>query len=495
MRMEFARFTLLVGSLALCSAARAQSMSWGTGMWGAQQGCSYGFAAADGASSVLDEIRDAETAMKEARSKLREKKSRLKKVEKDIERARAIVERSINSDYADRLFEHIDNRRTCDEYAVTVAGCSQDACLSPYTRGEWEGICNGIRIGSINVPAACGLAASRSPERVRGGDAGCADAFAKYSKSSTERQTLQREIDRLERTVEDAKEAVKTSKTNLLEDLRDRQRSQAEGDICWECATSLRASERQSPDWAGVASNVGAGLLSVYLGYQTNKMVSQSNAALGWPSQPYPAWGYGMPFLANGIYGALGGGIGAGVFGCAGAGNRGGLGLGNGAYGMSGNPMSGGMYLPGMGPWGTSGPSIGGVGGMGSPGMNGVGGMGYPGMGGFGGMGSPGMNGFGGGLGSSQIQFQQQMMQMQMQQYQQYMQMQQREQQNNLQRQQVSVQLQTEIYGLMSRLQQLQMSSSYGGGFGLSGGLGIGGFGFQPAGGLSITPIQGPSGR
>lgn len=363
-------------------AARAQT--WGTGMWGGMQGCSTPMKAGNGAASVSDDVREAREAVNELQRKLREKKQKLKKAEADVEKLRDSVTKTIDADFAEALFAHVESRKSCDEYKPEA--CAGDKCFAPYKRDEWDSICAGTKVGGLNAAAACGLPRSRSADRAGGS---CADSLAKYGKKWAEASRLQRDVEKLEEQLEDRKDAVKTAEREA------RDRKSSEGGFCVECMMSQQRGggvgagggggmvANRGVDWAGVASNVGVGLLATYMGYQTNKMVAQNNSALGWPTQSYPAWGYGMPFFANGIYGALGGGTGQGSFGCgqtmAGGGNwngAGGMGMmnpmtmmssgyglsGYGAGGVFGYPssisgmgISGGMYLPGMSPWGVNG--------------------------------------------------------------------------------------------------------------------------------------------
>jgi len=234
----------------------------------------------------------------------------------------------------------------------------------------------------------------------------------------------------------------------------------------------------------------------------------------------------------GGYYGAVGSGGGNGAFGCASTGGGGMNGGGGMMYGpggvmgypngMYGNPMAGGgMYMPGQGSWGGNG--FNGMNGMFPGGLMGGGGymagypmggmagvsfmtgggggmMGYPmgggmAMGGYpmGGMmpgmmagasimaGGGGMMGYpmgggmamGGMMGMDPAMMQMQM-QMQQQQMQLQMQMQQRAQENYMSRYQTVMGLQTELQGLMSRLQQAQMSLQYGGYTDISLGVGTG---------------------
>lgn len=417
---------LFVVFFGFLSVASAQSSQWGTGMWGGMQSCGTSAKAGAGSSSELDAVRDAQTAKQEAERKLREKERALKKVDNELSRARESIESAIDSSHADFLFTHMDTGRTCEEYKCDFEGTAgpcppsrntPNAATSEilsYTQEEWIRVCSPNRSGGVNGAVACSIA--RNPDGDRRLQSGCSRSMDVYAKKSGEKRRLEGEIARLKNSIEDFEENIQTAKEDILEKLREKQRGQTEGGICIECMGNNGQGGGQSgrgtggTDWANVLSNVGVGLLGVYMGYQTNKMVAENNSAMGWPTQNYPSWSYGFPYLMNGLYGALGGGTGQGAFGCSGG--MGGTGNWNGAAGMMGPfgqggmysmggggafgypngmmgaMMGGGMYNQGMGPWGMSGPN----GGMnslyGMMGMMMSGGMGmaspYGAMGGYG---------------------------------------------------------------------------------------------------------------
>lgn len=198
----------------------------------------------------------------------------------------------------------------------------------------------------------------------------------------------------------------------------------------------------------------------------------------------YPG-GMGMGAYPGGMIGGLGGGIGMmGAY-------PGGMGMGVG--------FPGGIGMMGGYPGGILGGLGGGLGMMGAyPGGMGMGGLmgAYP-----GGMGMAGMGGMmDGGIG---MQMQQQMMQMQMQQYQMYIQQQQAYAQQQMQKQQVVASLQQELYGLLYKIQQVQMGVGTTGYLGGGTTIGIGGgtapgipinstIGTIPGSGGSTSPIPAP---
>jgi hypothetical protein len=315
-------------------------------------------------------------------------------------------------------------------------------------------------------------------------------------------------IAELELKVKELEAIVKMNKIELREARKEYQREMrermSEGE-CVDCMVQQGTiiAPRKPTGWE-IAANVALGLGSMYLGNKLNQYAIDSNAKLGFPTQPYPAFGYGFPYFMGALYGALGGSLGYGGFGCFGGvmgpyGAMGPMGMG-GVYGPMGGAfgyppwawgpgMSGGIFLPGMGPFGMPGPwggamcitwpcpvgpgmgmMVGGGIGMMMPGMGMMApGMMMPGMMAGGGIGMmmPGMGMMDGGLGAMQMQMAmaQQMMQMQMQYYQQMMQVQQQRMQQYMAQQQVIAGLTQELYTLLFRLQQAQMGL-YTGGYG-----------------------------
>jgi len=285
----------------------------------------------------------------------------------------------------------------------------------------------------------CRDARMTTPEARRGAE--CDRAIAEYRKIYNELMALTRKIASYDDEIQARQDRIR----ELRRDMREESREGRLEAGCRECERHSRRAER-GPSLTSMALPLIGGLLgaagSMYLGYQANKQGNQINGRLGWPAQPYNAFGYGYPFMAMGIQGAVAAGTNGG-FGCApgmyGGGPFGPYGMGSpfgyglGPYGMMNGPfgypnmfgmnpmMGGGMYAPGMGPWGMSGPwgngynpmfGMGAGMGMGMPGVGlggGIGlgmggypgmgmGMGYPGMGM--GMGMPGIGfGLGGGLG------------------------------------------------------------------------------------------------
>lgn len=520
------KLKLLVTSLTMMGFAvnaNAQSM-WGTGMYGGMQSCPYNVSMGEGASSALDDIKELESSIKEMQRQLQTKKREKKKIDKQVELSEKDIKSVVSDEYADFALEHMQNARQCSEYKglpgveQILAGGSegetpvapvQNVDTKPFQVKEWASLCDPNKSGTV-FPALC----DGTRYRQQGGDSrgdvkNCKKGLSEYRKNYSQAQKLQREIDSLERSVSAAKDSMKDAKQAMI----DEQRSNTEGGVCVNCVANSAGysyqQQNRGTDWANVAGNIATGLIGMYAGYKSNQMVAQYNSNLGFPTTAYPTIGYGLPYIAAGLYGALGGGTGQGGFGCGGSGANGAFGYPNGMYGgMAG----GGMYMPGAMMMGmmSSGYMMGMMNGMMASGgmmMSGypMGMMmaGYPmgmmmngGLMASGGMMMPGMmmpgmmasgmmanmmgmmNGMmmSGGLmmnggmmmDSSMSQMQMQMMQMQMQQYQSYMQQQ-------MQRQQTVAGLQQELYSLLYRIQQVQYGAGitgtgYIGGSGTSGG-------------------------
>ena len=401
---------------------------------------------------------------------------------------------------------------------VEVSG-GGNLSFAPYTIEDWGNICNMRKSGSV-MESACTRPREARVDKIYNEQI-CKTNLRTYQDTLDKHAKAEALVATLEGEVEIAKDTIRALKGELRTAMRERQRemreSQTEGG-CVECMINGSGGGQVVRKSSGMENlvNFGLGLTSMYFGSKDQREATEWHAKRGRDYTPVPTLAYGYPFMMAGLYGAIGGGVGQGAFGCASG--VGGTGNGNGPYGMMGpfgnggmygnnggafgypngmygnGQMGGGMYLPGMGSWGMNGP----MGGMGNGMMGGIGGgmMGYPmGGGGMGGgmMGMP--MGTGMDMSQMQMQMQQQAMQMQMQQYQQYMQMQQRYQENYMAKQRVVSGLTQELQSLMMRLQQAQMGMSTGGYLGFDSGMGIG-TGYQqqpyPNNGLpptgSVTP-------
>lgn len=118
---------------------------------------------------------------------------------------------------------------------------------------------------------------------------------------------------------------------------------ETEGGVCYYCLFNQSAGsnmqympQQQGTNWKAVLANIGTGLAVGALGYKMHDKMASRAADAGHAYYPNPGVAsYGAPFLLNGMYGALGGAISGGAYGCAGT-----MG-GYGQYGAGGmmNPM------------------------------------------------------------------------------------------------------------------------------------------------------------
>jgi hypothetical protein len=177
----------------------------------------------------------------------------------------------------------------------------------------------------------CEDARYRNSEKSRGESGRCKKSLSEYRQKYFESQKMADEIEDTEKKLEQAKQdilqAAKDAKENGTNGFGGggaggnfAGRGATEGGVCMECMAKGNGYFTQQPNnqtnWASVAANVGTGIAAMYAGYQQNKMVAQYNSNAGWPTQSYPTWSYGLPYMAQGLYGALGGSTGQGTFGC-----------------------------------------------------------------------------------------------------------------------------------------------------------------------------------
>ncbi|MCE3010062.1 MAG: PspA/IM30 family protein [Proteobacteria bacterium] len=548
---------------------------WGYGMYGAMQSCPWGVSAGDGASDIQDEIQDMQSALVEKRQKLSEEKRKQREMQRKYDQAKERVNKNLNVGYSNLIIDHIDGKRKCSDYQTRVpaptdavqnrdltssdsgavsdpsggsATAAEDTGVAtdPYAANVWGAqICDRSRDqapkggGRVVVRAACTVPAeAKVSQGYNQKQCETAVAYLQDNKDKLDQQAQL--VAALEADIENSKTAIADKRGELRDAVREAQREAREQMTeggCIDCMMMGNGYVMQprKPGTGEILANVGLGIASMYFGNKQQQYITDMNSKLGFPTQSYPSIGFGFPYFMGALYGAIGGGVGGGAFGCMGG--MGGTGGFNGPYGMMGPfgmggmyggnggafgyphgmygmPMGGGMFMPGMGPWGMAGPwgngpwgaypggmmASGGIGfmmpggymmgmpmgamQMGMPmgnmmGMMAGGGMGMP-MGNMMGMMAGGGMGMmaGGGMGSDmmgmQMQMQQQMMQMQMQQYQMQMQMAMRAQENYMARQRVVMGLQQELYSLLYRLQQAQMGVSTGGYFGFEGGFGGG---------------------
>ena len=237
----------------------------------------------------------------------------------------------------------------------------------------------------------------------------CQDAFEDFAEQFGKLEETKDALKLAETKLESAKDQSKDSLEDALQSLMNKNEL-LEAD-CEHCENRYRRAPSMWDKAFNVLGLVGGAALSLYA---TDK-ISDKNARLGWPTNPYVGLSVGYPFLMAGMYGGILGGQSSGGYGCAGTMNwNGGAG---GVFGfpngMGGAAIMGGLFNSGMGPWGVAGPwgamgpymnsnpygmvGIGAlIGGGGIPGMAGIAGANY---GGYGMAGMPGGYGMIGGYG------------------------------------------------------------------------------------------------
>jgi hypothetical protein len=504
------RSKFLVVLLALFPlSAFAQNMQWGSGQWGGSQGCGYQQQTAQGAVSEDDPLQEMLSEIQEIKTQLKEKKSELKKIDRLSQRSHEKLDESLSPEAATMVFSHIENNARCSEYqglanaapAGSVGGSQGDVPVAAaqdnmlevqgISVADWSKHCDRTKPGSVRE-SICSMTAAPGEGSRRADPSSCRKSLVEYRKNYASSKKLATEIEGLQDTLDARKRDLTDLKKDLREEARD---ATTQGDYCAECEKRGNGYTYQQPqtNWGGVLANVGTGLLASYMGYKSNKMISENNAELGFPTynSNYSALGYGMPYFQAGLYGALSGGQGQGGFGCGGNSNQAGGAFGY-PNGMMGGSMGGGMYMGNpmmMGMNGMNGMGSGmmnggmmmsGMGmmsnGMMSSGMMMSGGLGM--MTGMGMMSSGMMNGmmssgmmmnngmmmsgnlgmmtgmgmmigYGSMMDSSSQALQQQMLQMQMQ-----------YQQQQSSKYSTMTSLQSELYSLMARIQQVQYGGS-----------------------------------
>lgn len=222
---------------------------------------------------------------------------------------------------------------------------------APFAAEVWGDACSGSTInGSI-----CRQGVDQGPGF---NGSACSDLIKKWYQRKAAVDEAQNEVAQAELE----RDSIKAEKSELSESLREAKREAREeyrrtvsegGCVGCMVQNSSRYQQARTPNWLDVGGNLLLGLGSMYFGQQQQRYISDNNAKLGFPTQTYPAIGYGFPYFGNALYGALGGGMSQGGFGCGtGFGNGGGGGGGAFGYpgGMGGNPMGGGMFNGGFGP-------------------------------------------------------------------------------------------------------------------------------------------------
>lgn len=242
------------------------------------------------------------------------------------------------------------------------------------------------------LPEVCTNKFYQSSEITNSEKAKCKRAIKGYARTLKEQEEAQKEADEMETSIAEQKSLLKERKRDLTEQIASDTELEA---TCPSCAAAKRA-EALRPSNLQLGLTAAATVLGGLAAYKGAQAISSQNVESGWPTNPYLAVGSIYPFVQAGIGGIMGGVNGA--YGCGGTiagggyppGANGGV-FGNPYGGM--NPNGGGMFNPGMGPWGQAG-----IGGFAGYNPYGGGFNPYAGIGGGFGLGGGLGGGFGGGF-------------------------------------------------------------------------------------------------
>lgn len=487
----------------------AQMNNWGSGqMMGGQQGCAFPQQMGQQARSESDEVVELRNQIKDLEKQRQERNKELQQAKNELRKSESGLKTSFDDEVFTFLKNHFDSGNRCQDYQGFGENRkpkekNEDSVIEAVEPRvlaiEWANVCDQENNPRARVkPDIC----SKQSLLSKPDGNSCRDAVVRYPRAKND-------VNRLLKEIEILKESIAESKTALAEARKQKPEmddaDKTEGGICLECLAGNGGSGR-----GGQRGNVGGGgsnltgvvtnSLMALMAYSSTKNfygeMADTNANLGFPT-PMPA---SSPFMAATPYllGALNTGLGQGSFGCAGQSgmsNNGGMtAMMNGglnAMMIGGQQQMGGAF--GMPQWSQSSPlaaltMMGGLnlnGGMNMGGlsmMNGYSPYSLAGLSGAGGLsglsGLSGLNGLSGlsGLnGLSGLTSNPQMLQFQMQQQQLAMQQQMQYYQNAMQKTQAMSGLQTELAGVIQRIQQIQNSNIYGTSsyqYGVSGGLG-----------------------
>lgn len=422
----------------------AQMNNWGSGqMMGGQQGCGFLQQIGQQARSESDEAIELRNQIKDLEKQRQERNKELQQAKNELRKSEAGLKMSFDDEVFMFLKNHFDSGNRCQDYQGfgenrKPKGKNEDSAIEAVEPRvlaiEWANVCDQENNPRARVKAD--ICSKQSLLSKPDGNA-CRDAVAKYPRAKND-------VNRLLKEIEILKESIAESKTALAEVRKQKPEmddtDKTEGGICLECLAGNGGSGRggQRGNAGGGGSNltgVVTNSLMALMAYSSTKNfygeMADKNANLGFPT-PMPA---SSPFMAATPYllGALNTGLGQGSFGCA---------------GQSGMSNNGGMsaMMNGYSPYSLAGLS-------GSSGLSGL----------------SGLNGLSGLISNPQmLQFQMQQQQLAMQQQMQYY-------QNSMQKTQAMSGLQTELAGVIQRIQQVQNSNMYGTSsyqYGVSGGLG-----------------------
>lgn len=483
---------------------------WGSGANSGSQGCGYPQTMSRQTQVESDDTSELRKQIKELENEKNLRRRELLKAKSDLSKWDSKLKITFDDDAYSFIKAHFDDRHRCQDYSQTTApkkdsdDNSVEAIEPKELARDWANVCDIENNPRAKLkPSICTknyLVNGNASGPARPDGVSCKDAISGYPRAKSEIKNLEKELESLTSSIDQAKAELKESRTQAAGP----ESMKTEAGLCLDCLASGGGQQRQGErqGGGGFGQEKGgsglSGLLSnsvmALMAYSSTKdfygSVSDKNSNLGYPTA-MPAT---SPFMAAAPYimGAIGVGGGQGSFGCAGqsagsvgiSGNMNAMmGLGSqqqsagGAFGVpqwaqasqvggqfyAGFPSTMGNNLSGQGVFNSAlyqpagmGQSVYGqlAGGASySP---------YASLGGASGM--TGLSALSGISGTGT----QQMLQFQLQQQMQYY-------QTALQRTQSLSGLQTEMSGLIQRIQQVQNGSQYGGvsyQLGTSGGYG-----------------------
>jgi hypothetical protein len=241
---------------------------------------------------------------------------------------------------------------------------SRTVCYKPegvYASEPWKAIC--MEGGEISDEVCTNSFFQKNRKGDSRDERDCRRALDVYQRKTSE--------------LEKAKDKVARLEDELDRYDRNRERAKLEAEECPTCTGGRRrATARTERSTAPLVIGGVAAAIAEWMGYRSNKSSNQWRARTGFEALPYQAGSYGLPFVAMGLQGYLNGGS-NGAFGCSGAAYPYGPGgmtspmfQWGSPYAQAGannpfvNPYAlmnlnanagGGMYIPGVGPWGIAG--------------------------------------------------------------------------------------------------------------------------------------------
>lgn len=364
------------------------------GVYGGQQPCGYPVEMGAGASDISDEVIEIRKERAAARKKLSKLKRRQSKEKAYVKKLENAIRKGLSSGAATQVIDHMrtNNARvglcngaasavsdgnpsqlpvgTSDTELANAGGgtpvarsngasafcvmkpdCAKDsspaACQSPegpYT-DFWLNK-YGLDGGQVNAEVCASslprIAVQSSNANIK---EDCRSAIGEYHDRYAELMDVNSEIASLQSELRDKDRELDDAKTRAEEDGED-------GEFCATCSRAARGGGGARPSiWQSLLSTALVG----GLGYLTYRGVSDSintNARLGWPTNPGMVLGASYPLLAASLMGGIAGGVGSGGYACAGTiGNPGmnpyGVMNPNGMYGSLYSPMGGAFGYPG----------------------------------------------------------------------------------------------------------------------------------------------------